>query len=510
MTHNNKKASNGLKKIIILSTFLLLITMNANASVSNLLERKRGIRCGDIINGNITLENDLLCNGNAISLSNNATLDCNGHSISPSIISEANSHTGRGINLDGINNFTISNCNIHGFEYGIYLNNSSNGNINSNILDNTINAYENENSLNNNWSQNSWSDFPDNSGYPDTYIVDGPGNGIDNEPGMIVVDLTCGSIVNNSVILGSDIICQDQQFGIKPGIDNITINCNGHSISKPTRTGKAVYLQDRNGITLRNCNLQNFEVSIYIQNSSNNNIINNTLTNSSYSVITVGTNNDNTFHNNTFSNIFENGIQISEANNLILSNNTFHNAGTLTVLLVNTSSSTISHNTFLPTTDSVGVNLNNASYNNLITNNEFNGLTYGIGITGPQSNGNKVLNNLFTNMENLGAIIYNDNSSTTFANNSFINNNLNARVEGTSGVSTFWEQDESGNYWSNHNCIDYDNNGICENSYIFEGDTDYHPLANSTWNINNILRKPITLIKKKIKTIEDLIKKSKK
>ncbi|MFH1721394.1 MAG: hypothetical protein ABH950_02180, partial [Candidatus Altiarchaeota archaeon] len=51
---------------------------------------------------------------------------------------------------------------------------------------NTVNAYEISGALNNHWNLsdigNFWDDFEINEGYPDTYIVPGPGDGVDYHP----------------------------------------------------------------------------------------------------------------------------------------------------------------------------------------------------------------------------------------------------------------------------------------------------------------------------------------
>lgn len=61
------------------------------------------------------------------------------------------------------------------------------------------------------------------------------------------------------------------------GADSIVLDCNGHYLRGSGRyTG--VLLSDRNGVAVKNCDMQNFEMSIALKYNSDNNIIeNNTL-----------------------------------------------------------------------------------------------------------------------------------------------------------------------------------------------------------------------------------------
>jgi parallel beta-helix repeat protein len=71
--------------------------------------------------------------------------------------------------------------------YGIYLLNGNQYNsIFLNTLSNSEDAYEDQTSTNNYWDNgvigNCWSDFESNPGFPDNYVIPGPGDGIDYYP----------------------------------------------------------------------------------------------------------------------------------------------------------------------------------------------------------------------------------------------------------------------------------------------------------------------------------------
>lgn len=96
-------------------------------------------------------------------------------------------------NFEGIHLITGTDNNIYGNEfaenswYGVNLINSQYNTFWSNeFIDNDVNAYEDEASVSNDWNitdvGNYWSDFVNNSGYPNYYVIDGPGDGIDWYP----------------------------------------------------------------------------------------------------------------------------------------------------------------------------------------------------------------------------------------------------------------------------------------------------------------------------------------
>lgn len=163
------------------------------------------ISCGDTVRTYMTLYKDLpTCDGDALVIdADNITLDCKGFSIT-------GSGTGSGIILENRQNVFIKNCVVSGFSrgidlsgsayntvikntltennlYGIYLDNSQFNTIWKNeFVDNAVAAYEEAGSNSNNWFSgqkgNYWSDFQDNPGYPNSYIIAGPGDGIDPWP----------------------------------------------------------------------------------------------------------------------------------------------------------------------------------------------------------------------------------------------------------------------------------------------------------------------------------------
>ncbi len=163
------------------------------------------INCGDSITNSVTLYGDLPdCGGDGLVIAaDNVTLNCDGASIT-------GTGTGSGIVVENRQNVLVKGCTVSGFEtgitvtgggqnlvkkniltgnaqYGIYLSGSTGNTIwRNDLLDNPVNAWEEAGASGNTWfmgqNGNDWSDFEANEGYPNVYIVDGPGDGVDPWP----------------------------------------------------------------------------------------------------------------------------------------------------------------------------------------------------------------------------------------------------------------------------------------------------------------------------------------
>lgn len=176
---------------------------------------KNNIDCGCGIARNTILDKDLNCpDGWDVSaiqvIADSIVLDCDGHLLECSGCSDFTI----GVRIMYNAGVTVKNCNIKGFRFGAILTqntkNSFVGNTfrngiwgvylryggepayqlntfwNNRFLSNSINAQEYSSSTNNSWNLgdtgNYWSDFKTNIGYPDSYVVSGPGGGVDHYP----------------------------------------------------------------------------------------------------------------------------------------------------------------------------------------------------------------------------------------------------------------------------------------------------------------------------------------
>lgn len=82
-------------------------------------------------------------------------------------------------------NTLLGNMILDNTQYGAYLWDSDANAFANNQLRNPANAWEADNARNNSWNLsagNDWSDFSSNPGYPFTYNISGPGDGVDYQP----------------------------------------------------------------------------------------------------------------------------------------------------------------------------------------------------------------------------------------------------------------------------------------------------------------------------------------
>jgi parallel beta-helix repeat protein len=197
--------------------------------------------------------------------------------------------------------------------------------------------------------------------------------------------------------------------------DNITINGNGYSLNG-NGGSSGIFLEGRQGITIKNLTISNFQEGIVY---------------SYYRNMYSDCKNNALIANNIINN--ERGVICYFAQNITITGN------------VISSNSKQGISTF----DSVQIQIYG---NTLSENNEAFGCTH---------------------LEN----------SNIYGNN-FVNNANQTNVDGESkrggsfGWSTIkWDNRQLGNFWSDHEGVDADKDGICDVPYIIDGNnTDYYPL----------------------------------
>ncbi len=123
-----------------------------------------------------------------------------------------------------------------------------------------------------------------------------------------------------------------------------------------------------------------------------------------------------------------------------------------------------------------------SSSNNIISNNLLNGDNYTSEVWGVyihSSTNNTVHDNYITNYHNVGydawGIVCPTNAiNNTFYRNIVVNNDRNVR---STNEKNFWDSGSQGNYWSDYNGTDSDQDGIGDTPYIInENNQDNHPL----------------------------------
>ncbi|ODS41261.1 hypothetical protein BEH94_04350 [Candidatus Altiarchaeales archaeon WOR_SM1_SCG] len=244
----------------------------------------------------------------------------------------------------------------------------------------------------------------------------------------------------NEVRLNSSIInwtgtCVDNPVNFT----NKTFDCQGNIIDGDgAGIDYGIYFSEKSGNTIKNCVITGFGDGIYISNSNNNTIINNTANNntgnsghnnphgtgiylyySSNNNIINNTANYNDGGNNTGTNAGGNGIRLYyySSNNNIINNTANYNSGY---------SSSVDHagNGIL-----IGSSSNNNITNNAIHNNNGSGI-FLEGNTAPShpADNNTVTNNTVTNNEQHGLYLSNNANNNNITSNIFCSNN---QSEGT-------------------------------------------------------------------------------
>ena len=258
----------------------------------------------------------------------------------------------------------------------------------------------------------------------------------------------CGSTINADTTWDSDMSCNvNGGNGITIGANNIVLDCAGHSMTGPG-SGYGVELRNKNGVTIKNCNISGFYFGLVIVSSSFNTLLDNSASSNTENGIYISSSFNNTLTGNTVSsnrrygifsdssspksnnNIFtfndvslngSDGIVVDGHDNILTSNTANSNYGNGISLYNSVSSSTLTSNTANSNHIS-GISLGQNSNNNLIENNTANSnSTFGIYLN---SNSNNVLTaNTAISNSNTGISI-NSSSGNTITSN-IVNSNGN-------------------------------------------------------------------------------------
>jgi parallel beta-helix repeat protein len=82
--------------------------------------------------------------------------------------------------------------------------------------------------------------------------------------------------VNKDIMLCNK--AYDVQSGITIKTDNVTLDCNGALIiGKAMQDGQGILIDHADGVTVKNCNLLNYDVGVYVKEGNRNTIVQNAL-----------------------------------------------------------------------------------------------------------------------------------------------------------------------------------------------------------------------------------------
>jgi len=290
-------------------------------------------------------------------------------------------------------------------------------------------------------------------------------------------------------------------------VDNVNISHFTIQNSGPDYPdGGGIYLSGSRSCNLSFNILANNYVGIWLWSSTHNYLINNTAFNCSCSGIELRVNSDHNILvcNNLSRNL--RGINIPRSShNLIINNTAAHNIWDGIHAYSYSSYNDFTNNN-LSNNNFSGIDLDSYSSNNNLTENTiYNNNVVGIRI-GYSCSNNRLADNLIINTRyELGYGIYlydyaknsllvsnivadtngtalglSKSSNNTIYHNNFVNNTKQVGLKDSSNNT--WDNGCEGNYWSNYNGSDLDDDGIGDTPYAIDGNnTDNCPLINPYW-----------------------------
>ncbi len=225
----------------------------------------------------------------------------------------------------------------------------------------------------------------------------------------------CGDTMMSDTTLTQNLTCTGA--GITIGANDVTLDCAGHSLTGDT-TGFGISLSSRSNVTIKNCNVTNFNYGASLVTSTNNTFADNMINGNSHSGFRIISNSDNnTLINNIVSYNTYNGIGVDQSSNNTYINNTL-NSNTNGISIGASSDNTIINNT--ANNNAVGIDIESNSNNNIITNNTANNNT-AEGINLLRSINNSITGNI-ANSNGYGIELSSDSNNNTVANNTAYNN----------------------------------------------------------------------------------------
>jgi len=304
--------------------------------------------------------------------------------------------------------------------------------------------------------------------------------------------------------------------------NNIIVNGNGYTL-QGSGSGIGFNCSGINNVTIKNTNIKNFNLGVYLRRSNNTTVFGNTITNSTYDGVMLYSCNNNTVSRNTINTITKSqgygvwlyscnnttfsrntitksdyGVYLRSCNYTIVSGNTITNSTLVGVILNKFSNnSIISKNTIINSNFGVwfhscnyttvsgntitksysyGIYLTSCNYNTFFGNTITNSTWYGVYLK--SCNENTFSGNTITNSKYYGVCLNYSQSNIIYHNN-FINNPTQAYVLGS--YYNYWDYGypSGGNYWSDYKGPDNNFDGVGDTPYtIGDYNIDHYPLMN--------------------------------
>jgi len=286
--------------------------------------------------------------------------------------------------------------------------------------------------------------------------------------------------------------------------DNIVVDGAGYTL-QGNASGNGIKLTNRTGVTIKNLELKQFRTCINILNSSNIIITGNTITNNEnaitfhssmsnqiegnkitgnhVAILLYSASNHNSIIGNSMTNN-GNGVW-SEFNpnpsnyNDIIGNNVSENTN-FGILLRSSSNDLVEGNSIENNEDGIFLSGSACQHNTIVDNNIVNN-NCGIYLGGDPKHNKITKNNIANNGK---GVYFSQSSNNIFYQNNFIDNAIQVYdtieefPDSASPSENSWNDDTTGNYWSDYTGVDSNGDGIGDTPYVIDtNNQDHYPLV---------------------------------
>jgi len=424
-----------------------------------------------------------------------------------------------GIHLDSVNCCNISNNNASNNNNGIGLWYSSNNILANNIANSNgmygiLLYYSSDNTLTNNTANlNSFggillqsssnnaltNNIANSNNERGIYLIDSSNNILMNNilvnDGLFVVTSYRNTVKNNTINGKPLAYLEDtSNYTIQDAGQVVLVNCTNVTVENLNLSNASIGMElwGTNDCKIVNNRVSNNRYGIYMVNSSNNTLQNNTAdSNYYYGIYMWDSSNNNTLTNNIFANCgffvtysYKNTVKNNTVNGKPLayfedtSNFTIQNAGQ--VILVNCTNVTAENLNL--SNASVGMELWGTNDCKVVNNNASSNSWYGIYLTGSRNN---TLTNNTANSNKLYGIYMEDSSNNELINNNAASNNrVGIRLRYSSN-NTLQSNTANSNDWYGIHIYSSNNNILTDNIANLNDDGIYLWHSSSTTLTNN-------------------------
>ncbi len=265
-------------------------------------------------------------------------------------------------------------------------------------------------------------------------------------------------------------LTEDHNGNIVIAVPNITLDCAGYNVTG-SGSGDGILLRGRFGVTVKNCEVTNFQTGFDLYLSSGNELTNNTASDNGLGFSLVSSSR-NTFTKNTVIGNAGFSVQVSSNDNIFEENTANGNGGSNGFFLFTSSGNTFTNNT--ASGHSRGFNIGSSPGNTFRKNTASSNADRGFNLYsfGGVPSDDNILEENTANGNGIGLRISQSSGNTIFHNN-IIDNTVQAGDDNPAANDWHHPVLEEGNFWSDYTGVD-DGSGTGKHAIAGDGvgDTD--------------------------------------